>query len=161
MIKFTLCKYGVGSIWFVICMHCYNAIFCIYIKHIVDYGYVSIVTFTTMIIFFTRSTLPLFIVILIPSKQSWVVMYIFATILRWDLGAVSSVFLLLLKPLLLKHIYPFQAHGVTPRFLCSIGVKCISGVIVIVLTSSEVDRRFEPRSGQTKDYQNSILFLLR
>ena len=150
-----------GSIWFVICMHCYNAIFCIYIKHIVDYGYVSIVTFTTMIIFFTRSTLPLFIVILIPSKQSWVVMYIFATILRWDLGAVSSVFLLLLKPLLLKHIYPFQAHGVTPRFLCSIGVKRISGVIVIVLTSSEVDRRFEPRSGQTKDYQNSILFLLR
>ena len=160
-----------GSIWFVICMHCYNAIFCIYIKHIVDYGYVTMVTFTTMIIFFTRSTrwlysllgqtLPLFIVMLIPSKQSWVVMYIFATILRWDLGAVSSVFLLLLKPLLLKHIYPFQAHGVTPRFLCSIGVKCISGVIVIVLTSSVVDRRFEPRSGQTKDYQNSILFLLR
>jgi hypothetical protein len=32
----------------------------------------------------------------------------------------------------------------------------ISGVMANVLTSSAVDRGFEPRSGQTKDYKNSI-----
>ena len=29
----------------------------------------------------------------------------------------------------------------------------IGGVMVIVLASSAVDREFEPRSGQTKDYK--------
>jgi hypothetical protein len=32
----------------------------------------------------------------------------------------------------------------------------ISGVMANVLTSSAVDRGFDPLSGQTKDYKNSI-----
>jgi hypothetical protein len=32
----------------------------------------------------------------------------------------------------------------------------IGGVIISVLTSSAVDRGFEPRSGQTKDYKIGI-----
>jgi hypothetical protein len=35
-------------------------------------------------------------------------------------------------------------------------VNHISGVMVTVLASSAVDRGFEPRSGQTKDYENGI-----
>ncbi len=34
--------------------------------------------------------------------------------------------------------------------------NCIDGVMVSVLASSAVDRGFEPRSGQTKDYKISI-----
>ena len=34
--------------------------------------------------------------------------------------------------------------------------NCISGVMVSVLTSSGVDREFETRSGQTKDYEIAI-----
>ena len=33
--------------------------------------------------------------------------------------------------------------------------------MVSVLTSSVVDRGFEPRSGQTKDYEIGIMLLLR
>ena len=36
--------------------------------------------------------------------------------------------------------------------------NCISGVMVSVLTSSGVDREFETRSGQTKDYEIGICF---
>jgi hypothetical protein len=35
-------------------------------------------------------------------------------------------------------------------------LNCISGIMVSVLVSSTVDRGFEPRSGQTKDYKNGI-----
>jgi hypothetical protein len=35
-------------------------------------------------------------------------------------------------------------------------VNHINGVMVTVLASSAVDRGFEPRSGQTKDYENGI-----
>jgi hypothetical protein len=35
-------------------------------------------------------------------------------------------------------------------------INCIGGVMVSVLASSEVDRGFEPRSVQTKDYKISI-----
>ena len=35
-------------------------------------------------------------------------------------------------------------------------IYCISGMMVSVLTSSAVDRGFEPRSGQTKDYKIGI-----
>ena len=35
-------------------------------------------------------------------------------------------------------------------------VNCISGVMVSVLVSSAVDHGFEPRSGQTKDYEIGI-----
>jgi len=34
--------------------------------------------------------------------------------------------------------------------------NCIGGVIVCILASSAVDRGFEPRSGQTKDYKIGI-----
>ena len=34
--------------------------------------------------------------------------------------------------------------------------KCIGGVMINVLTSSVVDRVFEPRLGQTKDYKIGI-----
>ena len=34
--------------------------------------------------------------------------------------------------------------------------KCIDGVMVRVLASSEVDRVFEARSGQIKDYKSGI-----
>jgi hypothetical protein len=37
----------------------------------------------------------------------------------------------------------------------------IGSVMVSVLTSSEVDGGFEPRSGQTKDYEFGIFFILR
>ena len=36
----------------------------------------------------------------------------------------------------------------------------IGGVMISVLASSAVDRGFEPRSGQTKDYKNWYLLLL-
>ena len=45
------------------------------------------------------------------------------------------------------------------RFTCSTPSSepnCIGGVIVSVLTSSAIDRRLEPRSGQTKDYTIGI-----
>jgi hypothetical protein len=35
-------------------------------------------------------------------------------------------------------------------------LNCIGGVMVSVLLSSVVDRGFEPRSGQTKDYKIGI-----
>jgi hypothetical protein len=42
-------------------------------------------------------------------------------------------------------------------------MDCISGIMVSMLASSAVDRGFEPRSGQTKDYKigicNDIYFL--
>ena len=34
--------------------------------------------------------------------------------------------------------------------------NCIGGVMVSVLTSSAVDRGFEPQSGQAKDYKTGI-----
>ena len=34
--------------------------------------------------------------------------------------------------------------------------KCIGGVMVCMLASNVVDRGFEPRSGQTKDYEIGI-----
>ena len=37
----------------------------------------------------------------------------------------------------------------------------IGGVMISVLASSAVDRGFEPRSGQTKDYKNWYVLLLR
>jgi hypothetical protein len=37
----------------------------------------------------------------------------------------------------------------------------IGSVMVSLLASSVVDRGFEPRSGQAKDYQTGILLLLR
>ena len=37
-------------------------------------------------------------------------------------------------------------------------IKRISGVMVSVLASSAVDRRFNPRSGQTKDYKIGICY---
>jgi hypothetical protein len=36
--------------------------------------------------------------------------------------------------------------------LLAIDTHCIGGVMVNVLTPGAVDRGFEPRSGQTKDY---------
>jgi hypothetical protein len=40
--------------------------------------------------------------------------------------------------------------------------NCIGGVMVSVLGSSAVDRGFEPRSGQTKDFKiGQYLLLLR
>ena len=42
-----------------------------------------------------------------------------------------------------KNIFRFRTH-------------CIGGVMVSVLASSAVDRGFEPRSGQTKDYKIGI-----
>ena len=38
----------------------------------------------------------------------------------------------------------------------AIVTHCIGGVMVSVLASSSVDREFEPRSGQTKDYKIGI-----
>jgi hypothetical protein len=35
-------------------------------------------------------------------------------------------------------------------------LNCISGIMVSMLVSSAVDRGFEPRSGQTKDYKIGI-----
>ena len=40
-----------------------------------------------------------------------------------------------------------------------INIDCIGCVMVGVLTSSAVDRGFEPRSGQTKDYKIGICYL--
>ena len=34
----------------------------------------------------------------------------------------------------------------------------ISGIMAIVFTSSAVDRAFESRSGQTKDYENDMCY---
>ena len=45
--------------------------------------------------------------------------------------------------------------GVMVSVLASSAVD-IGGVMVSVLASSAVDRRFEPRSGQTKDYKIDI-----
>jgi hypothetical protein len=40
---------------------------------------------------------------------------------------------------------------------CPFGIfKLVGGVMVSVLSSSAVDREFESRSGQTKDYEISI-----
>ena len=45
------------------------------------------------------------------------------------------------------------------KFLCV--SNSIGGEMVSVLASSAVDRGFEPRSGQPKDYKIGILLLLR
>jgi hypothetical protein len=37
-------------------------------------------------------------------------------------------------------------------FICAKSINCICRIMVSVLASSAVDREFEPRSGQTKDY---------
>ena len=43
------------------------------------------------------------------------------------------------------------------RWILSYSLQnCIGGVMVSVLASSAVDRGFEPRSGQTKDYKIGI-----
>ena len=38
-------------------------------------------------------------------------------------------------------------------FVCHMDANLIDGVMISVLTSSAVDRGFESRSGQTKDYK--------
>ena len=43
--------------------------------------------------------------------------------------------------------------GVSWNVMVSYSRNCIVGVMVSVLVSSVVDRRFEPRSGQAKDYK--------
>ena len=43
---------------------------------------------------------------------------------------------------------------VSTRF--TLEMDCIGGVMVNMLASSPVDRGFEPRSGQTKDYKIDI-----
>ena len=43
-------------------------------------------------------------------------------------------------------------------FMLEFEYNCIGGVMVTVLASSAVDRVFEPRSGQTKDYKLGICF---
>ena len=43
--------------------------------------------------------------------------------------------------------------------MSSISINHICGVMVSVLTSSVVDRGFEPWSGQTKDYEIGIYYL--
>ena len=42
---------------------------------------------------------------------------------------------------------------------CPIMQNCVSGVMVRVLTSSVVDRGFDPWSGRTKDYKLVLLLL--
>jgi hypothetical protein len=41
-------------------------------------------------------------------------------------------------------------------YTVSINQHCIGGVMVSVLSSSAVDRGFQPRSAQTKDYKIGI-----
>ena len=50
-------------------------------------------------------------------------------------------------------------NGIVLLFIfcyCSIAWNCIGGVMVSVFASSAVDRGFEPRSDQTKDYKFGI-----
>jgi hypothetical protein len=48
-------------------------------------------------------------------------------------------------------------HRTAIFFICSLVVaNRIGGVMISVLASSTVDRGFEPRSGQTKDYKIGI-----
>ena len=54
-----------------------------------------------------------------------------------------------------KYLMKFRVHILYSHFHLYHG-DLIGGGIVSVLTSSAVDRRFEPRSGQTKDYQIGI-----
>jgi hypothetical protein len=48
---------------------------------------------------------------------------------------------------------------IEPRQSCQSGTNRIGGVMVSVLVSCAVDRGFEPRSGQTKDYKIGICCL--
>jgi hypothetical protein len=50
--------------------------------------------------------------------------------------------------------YPYQSNIVQSEY--SVLYNRIGGVMVSVLTTSAVDRGFEPRSGQTKDYTIGI-----
>ena len=78
-------------------------------------------------------------------------------------------FLFLLKVISLSLLYLFDSKyyifslriSIRRHFVClcrtiSRFYNCIVGVGVIELASSAVDRGFEPRSGQTKDYKIGI-----
>ena len=54
-----------------------------------------------------------------------------------------------------KITYDIEAYKKNNYFMQA-STNCIGGVMVSVLASSAVDRRFEPRSGQTKDYKIGI-----
>ena len=54
-----------------------------------------------------------------------------------------------------KITYDIEAYKKKYYFMQA-SINCIGGVMVSVLASSAVDRRFEPRSGQTKDYEIGI-----
>ena len=67
-----------------------------------------------------------------------------------------AFFLAIVLPVLLRYTdsdYPF---GICKLFILLNAIHYIGDVMVSVLASSAVDRGFEPRSGQTKDYKLGI-----
>ena len=56
----------------------------------------------------------------------------------------------------LSHMYVVSIKGILIHDGCELQYYRIGGVMVNVITSSAVDRGFEPRSGQTKDNKISI-----
>ena len=60
---------------------------------------------------------------------------------------------LVAKSIRCSYLYVCKYSLDKPIYVC---FNCIGGVMVSVLASSVVDRGFEPRSGQTKDYKIGI-----
>ena len=64
---------------------------------------------------------------------------------------------------LLTFSHNFVCHTLTRYITISLSslANCIGDVMVSVIASSAVDRGFELRSGQTKNYKNLYVLLLR